>query len=109
MKILNKRTRGVWLTASLLFALALCPQAFAESLSYTYDSLNRLTKVDYGNGTVINYTYDAAGNRLTLSSTVPTVQITIDTTPMGLQVNVDGTPYTAPHVFSWEVTCFFDM
>ncbi len=31
--------------------------------SYTYDDLNRLTEVDYGNGTTITYTYDLLGNR----------------------------------------------
>jgi YD repeat-containing protein len=41
---------------------------FAATL--TYDSLNRLTSVDYGNASVISYTYDAAGNRLTYSGTV---------------------------------------
>ena len=30
--------------------------------SYSYDSLNRLTGVDYGNGTTVSYSYDAAGN-----------------------------------------------
>jgi YD repeat-containing protein len=30
----------------------------------TYDSLNRLTSVTYGNGTIINYSYDAAGNMI---------------------------------------------
>src|SRR3972149_7792610 len=45
----------------------------AATITYTYDNLNRLTKVDYGNGTTTEYTYDAAGNRITL--------LTIDTTP----------------------------
>ena len=31
--------------------------------SYTYDDLNRLTQVDYGSGVIINYSYDALGNR----------------------------------------------
>ena len=39
-------------------------------VSYLYDSLNRLTNVDYGNGSVISYSYDAAGNRLTYSGAV---------------------------------------
>jgi YD repeat-containing protein len=37
----------------------------AATISYTYDNLNRLTQVDYGNGLTEQYTYDAAGNRLT--------------------------------------------
>ncbi len=39
-------------------------------VSYLYDSLNRLTNVDYGNGSVSSYSYDAAGNRLTYSGAV---------------------------------------
>jgi YD repeat-containing protein len=36
----------------------------AQTVNYTYDELNRLTRVEYGNGTVVEYTYDKAGNRL---------------------------------------------
>jgi YD repeat-containing protein len=56
------------------------------AVSYQYDSLNRLTNVDYGNGSVISYTYDPAGNRLTYSAVVssdttpPTIAITSPTT-----------------------------
>jgi YD repeat-containing protein len=69
MKILKNRIRGVWLIVSLLFVFALCSQAFANSVSYTYDSLNRLTSIIYGNGDTLSYTYDAAGNRLSYTST----------------------------------------
>jgi YD repeat-containing protein len=40
--------------------------SLAATLTYTYDQLNRLTRVDYGNGITEQYTYDAAGNRLSL-------------------------------------------
>lgn len=38
--------------------------SFAETIKYTYDNSDRLTKVEYSNGTVVEYTYDLAGNRL---------------------------------------------
>lgn len=47
-------------------------QAFAQSTVYTYDALNRLTSVNSGNGGITSYTYDAAGNRLTYFSVLPT-------------------------------------
>jgi YD repeat-containing protein len=38
--------------------------AFAETISYEYDAMGRLTKTTYGNGTVVTYSYDTVGNRL---------------------------------------------
>ena len=61
------------LTASLLFALALCPQAFAASVSYAYDALNRLSSVTYDSGVTIVYAYDAAGNRISSTRNNPTI------------------------------------
>lgn len=38
--------------------------AASLSIGYTYDEAGRVTSVDYGNGTVVTYTYDAGGNLL---------------------------------------------
>ena len=35
-----------------------------QAQTYTYDNNNRLTKVVYGNGVMVSYTYDKLGNRL---------------------------------------------
>jgi len=43
---------------------------FIYSQNFIYDNLNRLKQIDYGNGTVIEYTYDAVGNRQTHIITV---------------------------------------
>jgi len=54
---------------SLIFISAI---AYAGSVTYTYDELNRLIKIEYENGPVIQYTYDPAGNRTaTYDSTTP--------------------------------------
>ena len=37
--------------------------ALAQSAKYTYDSLNRLSRISYADGTTIVYTFDSAGNR----------------------------------------------
>lgn len=106
------RTRFIALYATIFIACLLFPVILtvqAATLTYTYDSLNRLTKIQYDNGTVIEYTYDAAGNRLTLNASVPVVQITVETSPSGLQVNVDGMAYTAPHTFTWEINSFHTL
>jgi len=47
----------------LFFASVLT--SYAETINYIYDELNRLIRVEYGNGTVIEYIYDKAGNRVT--------------------------------------------
>lgn len=52
---------GRWLAGMLLVASA--SVVLAGSAVYTYDTLGRLSKVTYGNGVVVTYTYDAAGNR----------------------------------------------
>lgn len=46
-----------------VFLAVLCGAVQAGSVSYTYDSLGRLSKATYANGVVITYVYDAAGNR----------------------------------------------
>ncbi len=50
----------------VIFLLILPLSSFAAPVTYTYDSLNRVTSVDYGAGATEDYTYDAAGNRTTM-------------------------------------------
>ena len=71
MNHIKKRPLYIAVSAILLLML-FSASAFAVTATYTYDALNRLTKVVYDNGNRIDYTYDAAGNisRVTsLSST----------------------------------------
>ena len=59
----------IFLSFLIVAILSNCNISLAATITYTYDSLNRVTKVDYGNGFTEDYTYDAAGNRLTLTVT----------------------------------------
>jgi YD repeat-containing protein len=49
----------------LLCGLICAIPAFADTATYNYDAMNRLTQVKYTDGTTIKYTYDKMGNRLT--------------------------------------------
>ncbi|BEV12117.1 RHS repeat protein [Asticcacaulis sp. DW145] len=50
-------TTALSLSSSFLIALS------ASQTAFVYDALGRVTKVTYDNGTVVEYQYDAAGNR----------------------------------------------
>jgi len=70
---------GSRLRSSLFILLAIIVLFFAsiiashsQSVSYYYDDLNRLVRIDYGY-MVIDYTYDDVGNRLTESMAYPPV------------------------------------
>jgi len=55
---------------AICLTLALGATAFAGIITYTYDKKAQLTRVDYGDGSVTDYTYDAAGNRMNAASCV---------------------------------------
>jgi YD repeat-containing protein len=53
------------ITLVIQFSLLCSPfllQTDAQTVLYSYDDLNRLTQVDFGNGKIIEYTYDKRGN-----------------------------------------------
>ena len=64
--------------------------AYAGSVTYTYDGLNRLIRAEYEDGTVIQCLYDEAGNRTALY---------VNTTP----------PKNQGHEFSYSATVVKEM
>jgi hypothetical protein len=65
--------RNVWQLFFIASVLSLTPSSvFSTSVSYTYDTHLRMTKVTYDNGAAVDFTYDAAGNQLTTSSVTAT-------------------------------------
>ncbi|MCR5159352.1 MAG: hypothetical protein K6D37_09555 [Prevotella sp.] len=81
--------------AIYILALLFVPmQIFAQT--YTYDSNNRLTKVVYGNGTTITYSFDALGNRTVkkvTGATAETFTITVAASPTGSGTVTGGGTY----------------
>jgi YD repeat-containing protein len=61
--------KSSWVAILILFLLV--TPVLAETIQYTYDSMNRLAMVQYGDGTTVAYTYDKMGNRLTMEVTQP--------------------------------------
>ena len=56
-------SRGKIVTAfGLALSLSAFPVAANAKVSYTYDPQGRIVTATYDNGTVIQYTYDDAGN-----------------------------------------------
>lgn len=61
--------------AAILALLLVSTSAEAVSVRYTYDALGRVAQAIFDNGsgttTTISYSYDAAGNRSSVSTTSP--------------------------------------
>jgi len=61
----SKIRHGLLISVALITLLfTSLPTIRAQTVNYVYDDLNRLIRVEYGNGVVIEYEYDKAGNRL---------------------------------------------
>ena len=54
--------------------------AFAETIQYFYDDMDRLVRAEYEDGTTIEYTYDTIGNRVTTTTTTGISTSTITAT-----------------------------
>ena len=97
--------------AALAVSLLLSPLLFASTITYEYDSLDRLIQVSYGEGTVVQYSYDPAGNRtqrvVSASATTLNVSVagtgagTVTSAPAGIDC---GSSCTAEFTAGAEVT-----
>ena len=91
---MSSRLRKVSVTivamiVSLLLSIAIC---YGQTVNYYYDDSNRLIRIEYPDGTVIGYSYDAVGNRVE-EALVP---------PTGTPVSVSGPITTATPTYVWD-------
>jgi YD repeat-containing protein len=60
---MNKQLSTILFSAFLVLFIGF--PSVTLGTKYAYDELNRLIQVRYDDGTIVKYTYDAMGNRLT--------------------------------------------
>jgi YD repeat-containing protein len=83
------------------------------TLTYTYDSLYRLTEADYSSGEKFEYQYDAVGNRTIYTATLTQTTVTTYSYDAGNRlVNAGGVAYTwddlgrlandATYTYTWD-------
>lgn len=81
MTLLRLRNRLLFITAIIGFLFTLCLPSYSWASNYIYDSTNRLIRVEYDDGSKIEYTYDASGNRtqrlITSTTANPVLQVTV--------------------------------
>ncbi|MBO9709878.1 MAG: RHS repeat protein [Caulobacter sp.] len=73
----RRRRAAVGLALAMGIALAATGSASAATVKYGYDALGRLVTVDYGDGKVVTYTYDAAGNRTSVTTVGATARFVV--------------------------------
>lgn len=102
------RTRNL---LSIGLALALITQ-YSTAANYLYDALDRLIRLELEDGTVIEYSYDARGNRVSQVVTVPNKTPAANagsdqTVRLGSLVRLSGSAssdpdnFPSPLTFSW--------
>jgi YD repeat-containing protein len=84
---------------ALLVLVGLVLPCFAETVTYQYDDLYRLIKATYSDGTVIEYTYDAAGNRLSTIKAPPGQALTV-----AISADPGSIQYGASSTLTWSST-----
>ena len=69
-------------------------QAQAANVSYVYDELNRLRQAIYGDGKIVTYTYDKAGNRVVKETAQLQEAVSRPSKPTGPKNGTAEVPYS---------------
>jgi YD repeat-containing protein len=88
------RRGNIALCLSVL-VLLLSVNAYSATIQYQYDRLNRLIQEEWPDGTIIEYVYDEAGNRLSVVTTPPPPDPDGDGLPSRLEMLSGTNPFDA--------------
>jgi len=97
LKMIHKALIGLAFIASIAFIFIPTIASFAENVNYIYDNNNRLIRVEYGDGRVVEYAYDEVGNLLQRGTSGPKISVTPSSYDFG-SVNVGST--SSPNTFT---------
>ena len=101
---MNRAGRSSLLLAALAFALP-APVLAGGTRSYSYDELGRLVRVVYEDGTIVDWTYDLAGNVLVQRRTPTTDPVnTPPSAPSNPGVPDGATNVSTSPTLSWTVS-----
>lgn len=102
-----KQYAGAGIITVIAFLLLTATFSFAaETITNTYDDLNRLTKAQYGSRFSIEYTYDALGNRT--QKTITILDSAAPQTTMQTQPVSPSNSASAVFTFTSEANATFD-
>ena len=87
---------------SLFFLICFLFSGTAEARTYTFDNLNRVTNVQYDNGSTIDYTYDGAANIIKVDTYSSKSLLTVIT---NFQDSATGTVTSNPAGISCPGSC----
>lgn len=110
MEIINdnkgSNLKPILIFYSLAVILITCGLSWASTLSYQYDDLHRLTRVERSDGTIIAYQYDELGNRTrkVVTSTTSSPKAMFSATPVNGSppLNVTFKDESIGNITSWQ-------
>jgi len=68
--LIRKYFQTFLIPLAIICSLILASSSFCGTLTYEYDNLNRIVKVEKSGNYIIEYDYDAAGNRTTVTTLI---------------------------------------
>ncbi len=92
----------------ILVFILLSNGVIAQTISYSYDNLGRIAQVIYPDSSIIDYTYDAAGNRLSKNVTKSTITFACPQDIVALYAGLSDTTKN----YQWQTDTsggFFDI